>query len=307
MAAEGKKAEQGGASANHIFLHPLPLVSISEHHTRASVGGGVATTMGGRVLGVLFGPQDGLDVHITQSYELVSRPDGGIDLDFLRAKRKLMLEVFPTYDMLGMYSTGANPKADLDLMNTLFTEFNAGLYLVLDAGMSADAKELPVSVFQREVALVGDKARVVLNPVGFALETTEPERVVVDHLSKLTGAGPGSSALVSNLKAAHSAVKALTERVDVLLAFLRETRKGTIPANHTLLRKVAAICHMLPAESSDDFEAEFHAEYNDALLMTYLATMTKSIDHMNEVIHKLELTRDRKMGGRRRAQRGGMM
>ena len=67
----------------------LPLVSISEHHARAENGGMVGAEE--RVIGALFGKQEGLDIHIADSYELVLTPEGRIDVDFLNTKRNLSM------------------------------------------------------------------------------------------------------------------------------------------------------------------------------------------------------------------------
>ena len=66
----------------------IVLVSIAEHHTRVRNGGAVGPR-DARVLGVLFGTQSGVDIHVADSYELVMNDVGGIDLDFLRRKREL--------------------------------------------------------------------------------------------------------------------------------------------------------------------------------------------------------------------------
>lgn len=75
------------ASTARTPFPQLPLVSIAEHQARHENGGGKGSS---RVIGVLFGHQEGLDIHIAHSYELVVQPDGTtVDIAFLAARREL--------------------------------------------------------------------------------------------------------------------------------------------------------------------------------------------------------------------------
>jgi hypothetical protein len=47
--------------------------------------------------------------------------------------------------------------------------------------------------------------------------------------------------------------------------------KGELPIDHSLLRQVSSLVRRLPAIDSAQFQEEFLTEYNDTLLMTYLA------------------------------------
>lgn len=47
----------------------LTVITISDHHTRVSTGGGTQKA-GGRVIGLLFGSQNGLDVSIYDAMEV---------------------------------------------------------------------------------------------------------------------------------------------------------------------------------------------------------------------------------------------
>lgn len=53
----------------------------------------------------------------------------------------------------------------------------------------------------------------------------------------------------------------------LLLSFSR----GELPLDHSLLRQVSSLVRRLPAIDSAHFREEFLTEYNDTLLMTYLA------------------------------------
>lgn len=60
----------------------LTVITISDHHTRVSTGGG-AQEAGGRVIGLLFGSQNGLDVSIYDAMEVACTVAGedGLELN----------------------------------------------------------------------------------------------------------------------------------------------------------------------------------------------------------------------------------
>jgi COP9 signalosome complex subunit 6 len=65
-----------------IFVHPLVVVNISDHHTREK-----CVRKGSRVFGVLLGQQEGRRVEISNSFEMLMGQDGTIDPDFLKERQ----------------------------------------------------------------------------------------------------------------------------------------------------------------------------------------------------------------------------
>jgi hypothetical protein len=87
MATAGKNvSEEGGSGALDVKLHPLVIVNIADHFTRAKV-----RTDASRVYGALVGVQEGRNVEIFNSFELVATDvDGDLifDTEFLDRKQK---------------------------------------------------------------------------------------------------------------------------------------------------------------------------------------------------------------------------
>jgi hypothetical protein len=52
---------------------------------------------------------------------------------------------------------------------------------------------------------------------------------------------------------------------------------GKIPFNHQIVRKVASVCNQLPTIETQAFKDDFTSEYSDALLVAYLASITKYV------------------------------
>jgi len=80
-------SEKEGGSALNIVLHPLVVINISDHWTRTKVQNKIAKP---RVIGALLGTQDGRNVEIFNSFELVYDVVDGvviIDTEYLNTKQ----------------------------------------------------------------------------------------------------------------------------------------------------------------------------------------------------------------------------
>jgi len=136
----GAIIEKEGGSALEIALHPLVLINISDHYTRAKY---TSNERNPRVIGALLGVQSGRSVEVTNSFELVySVVDGAviIDVDYLKRKQeqcafllenfypltsdghisilRAVVTIFKNHDLLGWYSTGDECKpADIQIHN----------------------------------------------------------------------------------------------------------------------------------------------------------------------------------------------
>jgi len=139
----------------------------------------------------------------------------------------------------------------------------------------------PLRSSRREVVLQNDRACTVMVQVPFDVDSTEPERVVVDHISKVSAQPAGASTraylaapgavvvpdcltppvwpVVTTLKSVRDAVVALKERVHVLKSFVRASKDGAAAPDHALLRQISSICSMLPAVDADEFHSQFLA------------------------------------------------
>jgi hypothetical protein len=62
--------EGGGADEKRIFMHPLAIASICDHHTRVAMGGSLFKPTD-PAIGLLFGTQSGLDVEIIDATDAI--------------------------------------------------------------------------------------------------------------------------------------------------------------------------------------------------------------------------------------------
>ncbi len=126
------------------------------------------------------------------------------------------------------------------------------------------------------------------------------------------------------IKSLISSIEAMNTRIAVLLDFLQKTQSGEIPPNHALLRQVQSLINQLPlvmgkgiyaspkndtATTSDSSASrvgdeekvqneklafEFDSEYNDMMIVSFLATIAKTTKAVLSYSEKFKLVSESK-------------
>jgi len=274
-------------AAMDVKLHPMVIVNISDHFTRVKVSKPGANP---RVYGILLGQQSGRKVEIFNTYEILVADNGHIDAEFLKKRLQQFQRVFSHDEILGWYATGKLENSDIGLHQQIESYNESPLLLIMDPETKPGNQILPIVLWETTVKVVEDKPRFLFTRVPYTIETTEAERIAVDHVANVS---TGRSMLTSHLSTLQSAIKMLNLRVKIITRFVQQTKDGAIPHDEGLLRSVNALCHLLPTIDTDKFKEDFLTEYNDSLLVTYLATITKTTNAINEMIDKFNIAYDR--------------
>lgn len=77
------------------------------------------------------------------------------------------------------------------------------------------------------------------------------------------------------LQASGAAIRGLTERLDVLAAYIAAVQQGAVPPDRGLLRQIAAVVARVPVSDSTAFNAAAAADLADSLTVTHAAALTK--------------------------------
>ncbi|CAE6243464.1 unnamed protein product [Arabidopsis arenosa] len=301
-------------------LHPLVIVNISDHYTRVktqlnppasicasghgSNNGEAMIQQNPRVYGCVIGVQRGRTVEIFNSFELLYDPSTQtLDRSFLEKKQELYKKVFPDFYILGWYSTGSDAEeSDMHIHKALMDINESPVYVLLNPAINHAQKDLPVTIYESELHVIDGIPQLIFVHTSYTIETVEAERISVDHVAHLKPSDGGSAAtqLAAHLTGIHSAIKMLNSRIRVLYQYLAAMQKDDIPCDNSLLRQVSSLLRRLPAMESERFQDNFLMEYNDKLLITYLAMITTCSSNMNEMVDKFNTAYDRntRRGGR---------
>ncbi|XP_057978893.1 COP9 signalosome complex subunit 6a-like isoform X2 [Malania oleifera] len=293
-------------------LHPLVIVNISDHYTRvksqtnppllacnatgssnSADGAAASAPPSPRVYGCVIGVQRGRTVEIFNSFELLYDPSThSLDRPFLEKKQELC-----------WYSTGSDAEeSDMHIHKALMDINESPVYVLLNPSINHAQKDLPVTIYESELHVIDGIPQLIFVRSSYTIETVEAERISVDHVAHLKPSDGGSAAtqLAAHLTGIHSAIKMLNSRIRVLHHYLLAMQKGEIPCENALLRQVSSLLRRLPAIESEKFQDDFLMEYNDTLLITYLAMFTNCSSTMNELVDKFNTAYDRhsRRGGR---------
>jgi COP9 signalosome complex subunit 6 len=360
-AAAGSQRSGGSGSGgggddvgSAVAIHPLVVLAISDHFNRfaamrlfpsaASAEGlenppppTLLDAVGGiRVVGLLLGEQNGRAVDVCHSIELpVRRADDGsavVDTDFMTSRIDQYKQIFPRYDVVGWYTTGASVSSDdLRLHKDVFSILNESPFLLvmdISACMSSfvgrmtpstgppvstptSSSSLPscaaasiahnltstsstaapgaLTVFQAEMQIVAGTPTSVLSPVAHRFASADSERIAVDHVSRHAVPGGSEGFATQHLGNLRRSVQMLSTRVDLLVRFIDATAAGRIPVDHALLRKVSGVCSRLPTAETAELATAFMDEQHDAMVVTYLCGVTKSLCAMNDLVDNYSL------------------
>jgi len=284
-----------------IRVHPLVVLHIADHFTREKLQNSKE-----RVIGALMGEQHGRVVNVVDAFEIAftkadkdkdskseSKDDNpspvSIPKDALDTDLKLFKEAYPQYEMLGWYGTGA--KLDLSVdphIHKFMRDYNERpLMLLFDSKPDENAKELPVTVYEEVVHITSEKMTKEFVSTAFKIESEEAERVTAVHCAKVaSSSGESGSQVSSHYTTLAKAITNLNVRIKAIQSYLKDVSASKVEMDHRVLRAIKGMCNRLPTMSSLDFKEDLISEYNDALLVTYLAAVTKSTSMANEVVDK---------------------
>ena len=274
-----------------LRLHPLVVMNISDHFTRANIGLERATN---RAYGLILGTQTQNNLEVFTSFEahMIRSPTKELvlDLEQVRSKKEQFAMVFPTYDCLGWYTTGHELTShDLTVINSQVRGclLDTPLILVLDPKPPESTKTLPVYVFETVLKAGGGTTDIRFRKLPYTLESEESERIGIDTAMKVDMAADKRPTLVPQAQRLGTAVSMLHTRISVVLSYLYHIQLGKIPKGDSeLLRRVASLCNKLPCAASPAFRTSFSSDYEEALMIAYLSILTKTTQSLALLVEK---------------------
>ena len=143
-----QNTEKGTSTGLDVKLHPLVILNISDHWTRTMVSKNESQ----RVVGALLGTQTGRNVEIHTSFELIILEENGIetlDATYLEDKKGHYSAVFPTYELVGWYTTGKEMQISFHKVLMRYNE--SPLLLQMDTHPPEDCRTLPIWIHETVV------------------------------------------------------------------------------------------------------------------------------------------------------------
>jgi len=225
-----------------IQLHPLVVLNVSDHLTRAKHLSNKKEWADLRVIGALLGKQEGRVLEIVNTIELSFTPsqEGNdaitMNEQFCAKRLDAYKKIFPDLDCLGWYSADFrnNDKPTVNDANVhkRMKHFSENpLYLKLNPE-SLEAKErshIPFYLYELD-------AQLQFVRLDYELATADSERIAVDQVSKALDPNKKTSELSHNLQSTLNAVKFLRIKINFLISMVKSSEE--VRKNHQFMRKL---------------------------------------------------------------------
>lgn len=213
------------AGSVDVSLHPLVIMNISDHCTRARV----EQKSPFRVFGALLGVQKGRQVEISNSFELavdIVNDSAVLDKEYFSAKEEQFKQVFSSLEVLGWYTNGTLPVED----DTKFHEQICSViesHLLVKLNTTVNTDKLPVSVYESLIDIVNGEPKIMFAVASYTLATEEAERIGVDHIARMSISGLSENSAVSEqLASTYGAIKMLHSRINLIVDYLKAVVSG---------------------------------------------------------------------------------
>jgi len=211
-------------------------------------------------------------------------------MEYFVRKQAHYKNVFREHDVVGWYTAPRIASHEANHASLVAKLGNPDLVsLVLDPSTSMDGDALPFSA-----SLAGSEIPVTV-------VSTPAEKIGIDHIARVVPQGESASKqLTSHLGGVHGSIEKLSEGIEIICEYLQGVKSGKIKKDQALLRQVQSLCNRLNVCKTEESPQALLTEYNDVLLVTYLASLSKTCNTSNEVVEKFNTAYEKQQRDRHR-------
>ena len=312
----GSATTKATTSGRTVFVHPLAVLQILDHHGRRHQDVINTTTENGdttivpntksmnnqnRVIGTLLGRIDGNTVEVTNCFAVPHAERGSdevaIGKDFNR--KMLALHMRSSKDIVvGWYASTASECFIADT-SSLIHEFYAGecedndpIHLVVDTQLLDDC--LQIKAYQSAPLMAhGEHLGNVFHELQLSLYSNDVETICLREMMNsssrsTTGSNSGKTTNGEpSVAGLQVSLEKLYQLLDSTLQYVDSVVEGTVPMDAEKGRQISDTLAAIPMIRPEVFDKLFHNSLQDLLMVSYLSNVTRA---QMEVAHKLNAT-----------------
>ncbi|BFU25086.1 26S proteasome non-ATPase regulatory subunit, putative [Entamoeba histolytica HM-1:IMSS-B] len=268
-----------------VIVHPLVLLSISDHQTRAS-------KEGKRVVGVLLGFIRKGIVDVMNSFAVPFDEDEKdniwyLDHQYLETVYRMTQRVTAKEVLVGWYSTSSSIKPCDIQIHSVINKYTAHpVYLTVDVSATV-SHDLPVHSYVSAES-IDSSENILLQPelslrfihvptdVGSDESEVGVERLLRD-LQKPTG-----TVLKHEVELKMDSLRALDDKIKLMRNYLELVESGKIPVNQKIIQNIQDIFNLSP--NIEKYTQQFAVNTNDVMVTIYLSQLVKSVLAVHDLI-----------------------
>lgn len=273
---------------NKIVVHPLVLLSVTDHYTR------VAKDTNKRTVGILLGESSKGRIDITNSYAVPFEEDASnaniwyLDHDYHENMFAMFKKVNAKEKVVGWYSTGPKIRpADIDI-NEMIRRYTPNPVLVIIDVNPKNEFEIPTDAYcaveQPPTSGEGSQQRYTFVHLPSEVGAVEAEEVGVEHLLRDIR-DVTTTTLTDRISAKLTSLKGLKRRLEDIDQYLDKVLAGEMPPNPAIVYNLQNMFNLRPDLHVADVVRAFNVVNNDNMMVIYISSLIRSIVALHNLIN----------------------
>ena len=272
-----------------VKINQTVLLGISDHYFRNMIQHPETSK---RVIGALLGTQDGRNLSVVSSSELIYKIDPltdevlSIDMGYIKEKVELLKKVYSSYEFLGWYSCFTEKYKTIkpsDVKNHhAMTKYNENpIYLCLDMTKNMKlANELAMKVYETKLDVKEQSKDEILSEINYEIDVEKGETIAIDHVTK-NYSSVESSQFSDHLSSLLSSFKILSSKLVGLLEILENNEK--ILENPCIMMELKEVLNSFPKKNNKVLDANMLEEGCETNLISFLSAIIGTSRLISEV------------------------
>ena len=282
-------------SHRNVYIHPLAIASICDHHTRVTCSG-TRLAANAAVLGLLFGIIDkhNSNIAICDAVDVIYDVDSFGNVHFVESevesKNRLLTTVYPQYVLLGWYAVNVEMIPAYQRIHQLLNSHHQIPYFMLLNPVALLSDDIPISLYVTNTSTSFEL-------ISYQLGTTPSENISIEHIMKHVRSQSVNSTQQLN-QGMITSIAILQSHIDKVIQYLLLVEAQKIPVDYELLRAINQVLLNLPSESqslvANSLQQSSIAQHSilsqadetltEELLSLYLSSATKATNDLSQLI-----------------------
>ncbi|TRM61247.1 maintenance of mitochondrial structure and function-domain-containing protein [Schizophyllum amplum] len=263
---------------DQVFVHPLVLLSVTDHHARS-----VSRTSNKRV-------DNGKTVNVANSFGIPFEEDEKdpktwfLDHNYIEGMYDMFKKVNARERMIGWYHSGPKLRASDMEINELFKRFIPRPVMVI-VDVRPQTVGIPTDAYfaVEEIKDDGTETRKTFFHVPSAIEAEEAEEIGVEHLLRDIKDST-TTTLATRVEEQLSSLRGLQARLTDIQKYLVDISTGKMPVNHQIVYHLQDALNLLPDLSDAATTQSFVTSTNDELLVVYLSSLLRAVIALHALV-----------------------
>ncbi|TCD70264.1 proteasome regulatory particle subunit [Steccherinum ochraceum] len=272
-------------AATTVVVHPLVLLSVTDHHARAA-----SRTPNKRVIGILLGQATDKQINVANSFGIPFEEDEKdsktwfLDHNYIEGMWEMFKKVNARERMIGWYHTGPKLRAsDLEI-NELLKRFIPNPVMVI-VDVRPQTVGIPTDAYfaVEEIKDDGTETRKTFLHVPSQIEAEEAEEIGVEHLLRDIKDST-TTTLATRVSEQLASLRGLQSRLGDIQHYLADVAAGKMPVNHQIVYHLQDALNLLPDLREPEVTSSFASSTNDQLLVVYLSSLLRAVIALHALV-----------------------